>query len=64
MIEPNIYDYFILGKNMREFLIESDIMLESNISNVCFHKYMKIKTNSDNNLLLEKALNVHTHNHY
>ena len=59
MIEPNIYDYFILRKNMREFLIESET-----ISNVCFHKYMKIKTNSDNNLPLEKALNVHTHNHY
>ena len=33
-------------------------MLKSNISNVYSDKYMKMKTNSDDNLPLEKTLNM------
>ena len=35
------------------------IMLKSNISDVFSNKYKKIKTNSDDDLPLEKALNMH-----
>ena len=33
-------------------------MLKSNILDVCFHKYMEIKTNSDDALPLGKTLNI------
>ena len=52
-------------------------MLKSNISDVCYHKYMKIKINSAEDYLpLEKTINLHivvkiiksafnkNHNHY
>ena len=42
---------------MREFLIILDIMLKSNILDVYSH--MKIKINSDDELPLEKTLNIH-----
>ena len=38
-------------KTMRHFT-----MLNSNISGVCFHKYRKIKINSDDDLPLEKTI--------
>ena len=46
--------------NMRECLIELDIILcqKNNISDVHFHKYIKSKTNSDDDLPLEKAVNM------
>ena len=34
-------------------------MLKSNISDGYFHKYTKIKINSDDDLTLEKAINMH-----
>ena len=34
------------------------IMLKSNISDVYSHKYTKIKINSDNDLPLEKTINM------
>ena len=46
---------------MREFLSEYNkyiIMLKGNISDVCSHKYTKIKINSDDDLLLEETLNM------
>ena len=51
-------------------------MLKSNISDVYFHKFMKIKINLDDDLPLGKTLNMHNvgiriksvfnknHNHY
>ena len=51
-------------------------MLKSNTSDVYFQNYLKIKINSDDDLLLEKTLNMHNavilikslfnknHNHY
>ena len=35
------------------------VMLTSNISDVYYHKYVKIKMDSDDDLLLEKTLNMH-----
>ena len=52
------------------------ILLKSNTSDISSHKYTKIKINLDDDLLLEKTLNVHnvgifiksvfnkSHNHY
>ena len=34
-------------------------MLKSNISDIYSHRYMKMKINSDDDLPLEKTLNVH-----
>ena len=35
------------------------IFIKSNITDVYFHKYMKIKINSDDDFSLEKTLNIH-----
>ena len=57
MMELNVPLYFILMGNMREYLIELD-MLKSNILDVYSNKYTKIKINSDDDLPLGKTLNV------
>ena len=44
-------------KNIRQNLIELGI-LKSNISDIYSHKYMKIKSNSYNDLPLGKTLNM------
>ena len=59
MIELNIQDFFILMKNMRNFLVELDIMLKSNISDVYSHKNTKKKINSEYDPPLEQTLNMH-----
>ena len=35
------------------------VMLKINVSDVCSHKYMKIKFDLDDDLTLEKTLNMH-----
>ena len=46
---------------MREFFIELDVLfiLKSSISDIDIHKYTNIKINWDDDLLLEKTLNMH-----
>ena len=39
--------------------IRYPVMLKSNISDVSSHKFMKIQINSDDDLPLEKTLNIH-----
>ena len=61
MIAVNIYHYFILIKKYKKIYdrIRYLIMLKSNISSVYSNKYAKIKINSDDDLSLEKALNMY-----
>ena len=56
----NIYHYSILTKNMKEYLIETSTLLfkKTNNSNVYYHNYMKVGINSDDDLSLEKKLNI------
>ena len=61
MIELNICHFSLLIINTRECLIELDILLyqkDIGISDVCSHKYMKIKIKSDGDLLFEKTLTM------
>ena len=65
MVEINICHYFIPTKavfdvikkrvfDVSKYLISQKI----NISNVCYHNYMKIKIDSVDDLSLEKSLSI------
>ena len=58
MIKLDISLFYSSEKYKRKFDRIRYLMLKSNISDIYSHKYMKIKSNSDNDLPLEKTLDM------